>query len=130
MGPRRAGDGDREARHGLAADPGAQEHEPPLRFWHSVGGVPARVDRRFDEVYEAMAQGFAEHRRLLIEQIERVDRRIKPLQHEVAGMGRRLDAHTAETAARFDRLEAKLDAFVDAQSGVNRRLLEYLDRQA
>jgi hypothetical protein len=30
----------------------------------------------------------------------------------------------------IDRLENTLDAFVDAQSAVNRRLLEYLDRQA
>ena len=46
MGPRRAGGGDREARHGLAADSGARELEPPLRFRRSGAGVPARVCRR------------------------------------------------------------------------------------
>ena len=85
----------------------------------------ARVDRRFDEVYQAMSQGFAEHRQLLIDQM---DPRVEPLRRDIARLDGKLAAHVSETGARFDRLESKLDAFMDSQSAVNRRLLDYLDR--
>jgi len=104
----------------------------------------ARVDVRLDEVYAGMGRGFAEHRRLLSDHI---DRRIEGLRLDMkqdltrevgavraemgdgfAAVNARLDTQTVETGTRFDRLETKLDAFIDAQSAVNRKLLEYLDR--
>jgi hypothetical protein len=45
-----------------------------------------------------------------------------------AAVNARFDAQATETGTRFDRLEAKLDAFVDAQSAVNRTILEYIRR--
>jgi len=102
----------------------------------------AHVDRRFDEVYEAMGNGFAEHRRLLIDHIDgRIGQLRSEFKHDLereigtvraemrdgfAAVNARLDAQATETGTRFDRLEAKLDAFIDAQSAVNRTILEYV----
>jgi len=114
----------------------------------------ARVDQRFDDVYGAMSQGFAEHRQLLIEQmdkrveplhqdVKRLDKRIDDLRADMRrefgtvrremndgfdALAARLDAQATDTGTRFDRLESKLDAFVESQAAVNRRLLEYLNR--
>jgi len=141
------------------ADAGTEMLEERIdRLEKKVDDGFARVDRRLDEVYEGMSQGLAEHRQLLIEQMDkrveplhedvrRLDRRIDELRLDVradlereAGSIRaemrngfdaltaRLDAQATETGTRFDRLESKLDAFVESQSAVNRRLLEYLDR--
>jgi chromosome segregation ATPase len=100
----------------------------------------AHVDRRFDEVYEAMGNGFAEHRRLLVDHIDgRIGQLRSEFKHDLereigtaraemrdgfAAVNARFDAQATETGTRFDRLEAKLDAFVDAQSAVNRTILE------
>ncbi len=103
----------------------------------------AQVNRRFDEVYEGMSQGFAEHRRLLIEQM---DRRVEPLGRDVkrldgrinqlgldvkADLEREVGSLRAEMRTGFDAVAARLDAFIDSQAAVNRKLLAYLaDRQA
>jgi hypothetical protein len=135
------------------------------------------VNQRFDEVYSAMGEGFAEHRQLLIDHIDgRIEQlgfalggRIDEVRSDMGGridevrsdMGGRIDqvrsdmrqdlerevgtvrvemrngfdavqtainARAVETGTHFDRLESKLDAFIDAQAAVNRTLLERLDK--
>jgi hypothetical protein len=39
-----------------------------------------------------------------------------------------INARAVETGTHFDRLESKLDAFIDVQAAVNRTLLERLDK--
>ena len=97
-----------------------------------------------------MGQGFAEHRRLLVENVERlrtditedVDRRLEALRSEMQSgfaavearfvvLERRfdtVDASVAEAGTRLDRVETKLDAFIDMQTAVNRTILERLSR--
>jgi chromosome segregation ATPase len=94
-----------------------------------------------NEGYESMAQGFAEHRTLVLDQfavlrleLERrfggidrrsdgVDQRLDGLEQRLDGLEQRLD----RVEQRLDRLEGKLDAFIEAQSAVNIQILSKLD---
>jgi tetrahydromethanopterin S-methyltransferase subunit G len=103
--------------------------------------LEAKVDDGFHRVYEGMAQGVAEHRGWVLgrfdevdrrfEQIDRrfeqIDQRFEKLERRMDSFDNRLESHALETIARFDRLEGKLDGFIDAQSAVNRKVLEKLD---
>jgi hypothetical protein len=87
--------------------------------------------------------GFAEHRQLVFEHVDgRIERLRADMTQELtasigtvrAEMRDRFDAvlglissQALKTGARFDRVETKLDAFIDAQSAVNRRLEAKLD---
>jgi tetrahydromethanopterin S-methyltransferase subunit G len=110
--------------------------------------LEAKVDDGFHRVYEGMALGFAGHRGWVLgrfdevdrrfeqvdrrfEQIDRrfeqIDQRFEKLERRMDSFDNRLQSHALETIARFDRLEGKLDGFIDAQSAVNRKVLEKLD---
>lgn len=103
--------------------------------------LEAKVDDSFHRVCEVMAQGFAEHRGGVLgrfdevdrrfEQVDRrfeqIDQRFEKLERRMDSFDNRLESHALETIARFDRLEGKLDGFIDAQSAVNRKVLEKLD---
>jgi len=64
-----------------------------------------------------MSEGFADHRRLLLHQMSRQRTSI------IREVGNQLQSVRVEMGSRFDRLETKLDAFIDAQAAVNRTLL-------
>jgi tetrahydromethanopterin S-methyltransferase subunit G len=119
-----------------------------------IEALDVKLDKRLDEVYEALGQRFAEHRELALDRFEKVDKRfdavdarldgidgrldgidgrLDGIDGRLDGLGRRMDsldnrleAHALDTTARFDRLEQKLDAFVDAQASVNQRILKHL----
>jgi tetrahydromethanopterin S-methyltransferase subunit G len=140
-----------------------------------IEALDVKLDKRLDEVYEALGQRFAEHRELALDRFEKVDKRfdavdarldgidgrldgidgrldgidgrldgmdgrldgidgrLDGMDGRLDGLGRRMDsldnrleAHALDTTARFDRLEQKLDAFVDAQASVNQRILKHL----
>jgi chromosome segregation ATPase len=92
-----------------------------------------QMDRRFEQVdrrFEQVDQRFEQIDRRF-EQIDRrfeqIDQRFEKLERRMDSFDNRLESHALETIARFDRLEGKLDGFIDAQSAVNRKVLEKLD---
>jgi 16S rRNA C1402 N4-methylase RsmH len=100
-----------------------------------VDRLEGRVDqleKKIDEVYQDMSVGFAEHRQLLIDQVDRLrdemNRGFGAVRSEMHSGFTRVDTRLDRMDDRFRRLDAKLDAFIETQSIVNRAILERLER--
>lgn len=104
-----------------------------------LGALETTVHDGFEQVYRSMGEGFAEHRSLLVEHVDRrleglrseIDRRIDRVRDELRGEFRHgfetvRDDLQSEMRAGFGGLDAKLGEFIATQSAFNRWVMERL----